>query len=153
MKFAKIFLASFVLLAVASAFIAPKSHIKAPEKKFTTVDNELVWDGSTLGGEFVLGSTSSSALSVAANYASAFDTWGTTSFSAGTDDIAKIRVTYTYTSTDPAPSIQDVATQVFNHYTSSGSPSFFPVNGSGDYVFTFTKSSITITLQVITKPS
>ena len=32
MKFAKIFLASFLLLAVASAFIAPKSHAK----KFTT---------------------------------------------------------------------------------------------------------------------
>lgn len=155
MKNVRIFLAAFVLLALASAFVTPKSHITAPEKRFTDVDMELVWDGGNISGaDFVLGTTSASELSVASNYGSALQNPGTNSCTSGTPRICKIRVTYSYTGTDPAPTPSEIATAVSNNYTANPTPpaSYFPVvNGVFEFTYTDSDTGATITLQVITK--
>jgi hypothetical protein len=157
MKILKIALASFLLLAVTSAFVISKSNdVKSP----VNVDRDLVWDGSTLGGDFTLGS-SGTPLSVLGNYESSFRTGGSFGCS-GTTKVCKARITYTYDpdiESDPLPtsnqteidqSIQSIINIISSNYVQSGSPSYFPTVG-GVYEFTFSISGITITVQVITK--
>jgi hypothetical protein len=164
MKFAKIFFASFILLAIASAFVTPKKHVKHAAKHTKTQvcnDYELVWNGGHLGGDFTLGSTTpTSELDNAGNYASSFQAWGTLTTCSGDAKPCKIRITYCYDNaqqSDPLPnnstSIQSVIDQVFNNYNASGGIGhYFPVVG-GVYQFTFTvgSPSVTVTIQVITK--
>jgi len=156
MKNVRIFLASFVLLAIASAF-TPKSHVNpvtTPMKFQTCVDEELIWTGNHInssGADFVLGTTTpTTELKQSGNYASAFQNFGLQSCS-GSTKICKIRVRYCYDETqqaDPLPTITEVITQVFNNYSST-SPYFPQVGGVSE--FTFTKNGITITIDVIYK--
>jgi len=161
-KNVRIFLASFLLLAVASAFILPKKHVnpvKTDMKTPVCVDKEVVWNGNhinSMGADFRLGTTTpTTELKDAGNYATTYQAFPTASCS-GTAKVCVIRVKYCYDpanlESDPLPSIQEVIDQVYNNYTASGNPSYFPLV-SGVYQFTFTKGSpsITITLQVITK--
>jgi hypothetical protein len=154
MKPLNILFASLTFFTLVSG-IAPQPRTS----NSVCIDNELVWDG---GANFVLGVTTPSELYNETNWESGFREWGNFSCASGTTKICKVRILYCYypfMESDPLPtsnateieqSIQYVIDEVWWHYNSSGSPSYFPTV-LGVYEFTFVKNGNFITIQVITK--
>jgi hypothetical protein len=168
MKFAKIFFSAFILMAIASAFVTPKHNLVVPQKSElkipVNVDIELVWDGTTLGSDFTLGSAGGP-LAVVGNYEGSFRAGGNVTCS-GLGKFCKARITYTYESTDGDPlpranqsqidqSIADIVNQISTNYNSGGSPNYFPGYNSSNGTFTFTfsqpLSSVVITIVISQK--
>jgi len=172
MKNVRIFLASFVLLAIASAFITPKSHVQTAKKSHAlrtpiTVTEELAWTGGDGNGDFVIATSNSTAalrLKNPSDWPAVFQTFGNTTCS-GSSKICKVTISYTYDpangETDPLPktgtgqpaaSIQNVINAIYNNFTPDTSPSTsfgkFAIN---PFTFTVGSNPIVITLTIVEK--
>jgi hypothetical protein len=143
MKFAKYFFASFLLLAITTAF-ATKSHAQ------TTVNKEIAWTSTA----FVISDeTSSSRLSNSANW-TGFQTVGTQACN-NSSKVCKATISYTYNTPpgDPNPSVQDVINAIANNYTPDTTPAthtgHFPTNNT--FTFQVSGNSTVITVTIVEK--
>lgn len=136
MKMFRTFLASFVLLALTTAF---SSNVNAQ-----TTDQEIVWDGGASSNPFIIGTTNADQLNTEANWESSFRTGGNFSCGSSGSRVCKARFTYTGTPSS-AITIADIITAVRNAYNGSGwSPNPFTVNNLAG-------KGVNVTITIVTK--
>jgi hypothetical protein len=145
MKSLKIALAAFLLLAVTSAFVLTKNQAKP----LVDVCQELAWDGDNMGGnDFIIASSDKDELDIATNWAS-FQECGTLDCGDETSRICKLVITYSYTGTDPAPTIGEVLTALKANYNNTTPNAHFFT--SDPFTYQDPSTSVTITVDIVEK--